>query len=215
MIGALVYTAGKRIVFFPGGKNRTPIPSPGVIKRATPGAADLYASALIDHFSLDENRRTWHIKLLGRPIRFPTQQTLPIDQHLSLWCQWQLRSLDELEPVPEIMEILIKPSDHVRDLQTILPMIVQSREPTISVLRLPADPDLDTFWGFQFLVSNTADRSLPNLLPTQINRPPHVTVNVRRPPHPGKKMQIPLEGMEGCVWIRCYKISGRWNLQAL
>jgi hypothetical protein len=106
---SVVYTKGKRILLFPGDIGRTVVRTPGKpIRKKTKQNTSEYIDQTLDHLTVEENLQSWHIKLLDRNIWYKGQRTKRINNSLFFWFQWQLRSLNDIEPVPEkqIQEII-------------------------------------------------------------------------------------------------------------
>ena len=210
VLGSFVFTSKKRILFFPGTRGRKLVRPPGkLIKEKLKQTSSEIIGTSIDHITLEPVFKKWHVKLLDRETWFKAQQTMEINNSLYLWCQLQIKSLNELETLPEKQEVFLKIPDNPLELVTILPILRDSRDDTIIVIHLEDETTDPFFWAFQIFVSSTKVVNFPNLLPTRINRPPYVFVDDSRPTQKDTIKQIELEGFNGAIWLRTYKIPGK------
>ena len=210
VLGSFVFTSKKRILFFPGTVGKKLVRSPGKpIKEKLKQTPSEIIETSVDHITIEPALKKWHVKPLDRETWFKTQQTLEINNSLYLWCQLQIKSLNELEPLPEKQEVFLKIPDNPLELVTILPILRDSRDDTVIVIHLEDETADPFFWAFQIFVSDTKNANLPNLLPTRINKPPYVFVDDSRITPKYATTQIELEGFNGSIWLRTYKIPGK------
>src|SRR3990172_8135962 len=166
ILGSFVYTVTKRILFFPATKAKKIVRSMGnPIKKND--SNNLIEN--LDHITLEPNFRTWHVKLFDRETWYPTQQTREIDNSLFLWAQFQVKSLTELEKLPERNEIYLEIPNEPLELASILPTIRDSRDNAINVIPFDEKIDQSFFWVFQIFVSKSKEKIFPDLYPTRIN----------------------------------------------
>jgi len=211
ILGSFVFTSKKRILFFPGIRERKLARPPGkpIKEKLRQISSSEIIGTPIDHITINPVFKKWHVKLLDRETWFKEQQTMKINNSLYLWCQLQIKSLNELEPLPEKQEVLLKITDNPLELVTILPTLRDSRDDTIDVIHLEDKTTDSFFWAFQIFVSRTKDENFPNLLPTRINRLPYVVVDDSRATQKDAIKRIELEGFNGTIWLRTYKIPGK------
>ncbi|MFL6425436.1 MAG: hypothetical protein ACJ71R_17855 [Nitrososphaeraceae archaeon] len=96
MLGVFVNT-GARLLFLPGDTGRFLTRSPGPqIKGETNQAEEV----IVDHMTLESDLKSWHIKMSNREIKYGSMRTGKVDNTFYLWFQMQIRSLDQLEPLP-------------------------------------------------------------------------------------------------------------------
>jgi len=110
VLGSLVYTSKKRILYFPGTIAKKIIRPPGKLikENLNKDYSNEITEPNIDHITLELNFRKWHVKLLDRDEWYTSKQTREINNSLYFWFQLQIKSLHELEPLPEKQEVLVK-----------------------------------------------------------------------------------------------------------
>lgn len=150
--GALCYTLGKRLLFFPGLIKRKILWWFPMIKNFIP------PEGLVDHFTIESDFKSWHITTLvnkqkeKRKRWLPSFKLLEIQPNLYFWFGLSIQNANLLELTPkEVKWPLLQGS--YEDLRRKEVIFKKSREGAkFHILKLPENKKRDTFLHFDVLV---------------------------------------------------------------
>lgn len=206
VLGSFVYTE-KHVIFFPGFLDRK------VTSFYEKNFQTAGTDAHVNHFTLDEDWKTWHISFDEKRTKGTKVKTLPtqkVDDSSFLWLVVRVRSLTSLEVCPKKLQIIQK--GPLRKLKRIAQIIKESREQAIFQGTLVNDElERDFFWQFEIFISNRNNSDYYPELPLNKQGNNDVTINDEREETPSRIHQVFLAGLNGSIFIRVSKVIGTIN----
>lgn len=159
----------RKIIFFPG------LTFSRVIR--SPDGRDIPDSELhnIDHFTLEENLRKWHITLKQRNdgVKYSTQRTRKVNNEVYLWFVMALRETTKFESMPRTQEYILKgsKSEIIRRQQ----LMFESRENIeFPIMETNYEPLPPFFLNIEVYVSNKKIED--ELQPEVMTMPPPISI---------------------------------------
>jgi len=199
VLGSFAFT-NKRIIFFPGFIEKT------LVNFFDEQLRDKGINLHIDHFSIEQNLRNWHITF-EEDERKRSLNTKRVDHNNFLWFVLRIKVLTSLEPTPE--KIIMKMSASDKEIDRRTPIIMKSRQNAIFQSTLLGDELKEEFiWQFEFFVNTTQDWKNTPQVPNIGASNSGVVIKDARKKVPIRDHMVLLDGFDGCVFIRVSKIIG-------
>lgn len=163
----------------------------------------------LNHFTLDNNLRTWHVSTdekQSHGITFKTLQIRETDSITFLWFVLRVRNSTDLELASE--EIEISYSSTLKKLKKLSEIITKSiKYSEFPCTKVEDDTKTGFFWQFEFFVTSTIKlRSVD--APVTIQKNIDVTINDARKNSPVGIYMVKIDGFPGSVLVRVSKIRG-------
>lgn len=160
----------------------------------------------IDHFTLEENLRKWHVMLEQRNegVKYSTQRTRKVNNEVYLWFVMALRDVTKFEPVPRTQEYILKGTE--RDLLRRQKLMLESRENIeFPIMETNYDPSPPFFLNIEVYVSNKKIED--NLPPELIIMPPPISILEQQAQLRSRSLDLVLKNST-YLSIRISKIRG-------
>lgn len=161
-LGAFANTS-KRLLFFPG-----IIPKKLIDAPADQAFVD-NKTAFVDHISLEENWRNWHISFLEKEntgYKISSKNTKKIHEDTFLWFVMAIKSTNKLETMPKTQEIHLSwpnPSELKRRLSE----LVASRSKSLfHVTQLDQEVKEEHYFNFEFFLNKVIPKNDVPRIPT-------------------------------------------------
>ena len=211
VLGSLVHT-GRRILFFPGFVDRRVVLSPDGINPLQQGVV-----LTTDHYTLEQNLRTWHITLLekaSKGAKLRSMNTRKLDDMLFLWFILGIQRPNKLEGMPSSQEIRLY-GNNIADLKRKFSFIMKARDESIFHITSVEDFGVDPWYlNFEFFVTTSSEKHSPQVGVTDVGGP-SATIYEARNDIVTRAHRIILDGFNGSIWIRVSKIRGIISCDAL
>ena len=190
----------RKIIFFPG------LTFSRVIR--SPDGRDIPHSEIhnIDHFTLEENLRKWHVTLKQRNegVKYSRQRTRKVNNEAYLWFVMALRDVTKFEPMPRTQEYILKgtQSDLIRRQK----LMLESRENIeFPIMETNYEPSPPFFLNIEVYVSNKKiDDNLP---PEIITMPAPISILEQQEQLRSRSLDLVLKNST-YLSIRISKIRG-------
>jgi hypothetical protein len=206
VLGSLANT-GNRLIFFPG-----IIPKKLV---ESPADQDFLRNHLahVDHLSLEENWRNWHISLLEKETqgyRLKNKNTKKVSENLFLWFVMAVRTVDKLEKMPKKQEIRMY-WPHFSELNRRVKEIIKSREGSIfHITKLDEHVEEEHYLNFEFFLHKSSQLNKGPIHPTVFTAK-HVSDTNIEFIHHTREHPIILHNFKGLLSVRVSKVRGHLN----
>lgn len=201
ILGSFANT-GRRIVFFPGIIARKITTSPPDSDLLTKHAVHL------DHLTLEENWRNWHIKLLSqnKDLRLKKRNTKRFGDTLFLWFVVAVKSLDKLEIAPKSQSITIQ-GPHQNELKRRLKELLKARDGSVFYIsKLEHYPEEQWYLNIEFFINGKPANKDLGQVPLSTAR--HLSDVVNGTTNRGRETPVALNQFPGLVWVRVTKMPG-------
>lgn len=190
----------KYIIYFPGFNERT------LVNFYEQMLLENGTKLHIDHFTVDESLRTWHIKLEEKQTMFKTLKTKSVDEYNFLWFILRVNSLESLESSPNKLVMTLESTEN--EIKRRSEIINEARQNALfQATELIEDLDKQFFWQFEFFINRTQDQSHFPQVPVSIQGNPGEIKDARTEARM-RTHQIFLDGFDGSIIIRVSKIIG-------
>jgi len=220
VFGALCFTPGRRLLFFPGLVVRSP-------RWYNKGQETLYPpterKSVIDHLTLEPDFESYHATMrdsASTKSYLVTYKTRKIVDNLTCWFGLSLQSEKVLEECPERIEFRFRspPQDSKRRVD----IVMQSREDAIfHIVELPPGSKWvpDCFLHFDFLVDLQKDTSVEDLVP-ELTTAPTSPPALKKPVSvldqiPVYSHHVTVPEFVGAIWVVTSMRVGELTEQAL
>src|SRR5215208_1345084 len=112
------------------------------------------------HFTFESNFIDWHIKPMQKEIRYSTQRTRKVNDHVFLWFVMGIPNVTKLESMPRTQEYVLT-APHHSDLARRRRIMLESIDGSIfPVTEMVHNPVSSYFLNFEFFVSNRKTKEL-------------------------------------------------------
>jgi len=222
-LGALSYTPGERVLFYPGILTRR-VPWYTSGKDKIPLTAQTNES--LDHVTLEAGLQTWHATILtaqgDKETRIPRRRTHKIKKGLIFWFALSVRDPSVLELAPRIVRLGPLPVSPAYSEEMAKLMIGATKGAIFHILELHKQDDLspNEFVTFEFYVDQSSGMRLW-LRHQVLGRKGRVT-GVQAPiappaskepvrtsaPTPCRSHDVMLPRLPGCFPVTVYKLPG-------
>lgn len=212
ILGSFAY-GGKRMTFFPAMIDTR--------MTRTPSGQEVLKEGILqhmDHITLDESLRTWHMTLLEKQTRgdrYQRMNSLRVKEDMFLWFVMGVQDASKLEEAPRTQEIRL-PWPHFNELQRRHKLLMDARGDSEFVITRVDDepPEAPYFLNFEFFVSTRKERDY---------EPPLLVYNAgvlselkdKRTQILTRAHHIKLTNFSGSIWIRVSKITGTLKSHAV
>ena len=211
ILGALCFTPGKRLLFFPGLNHRK---INWKISHKGKKVSFFFNLGLLDHFTLEKDFKKWHVTMITSPnepkVKLPSFKTQQIERNIIFWFGLTIQSQDVLEMTPE--EHMMIFSCLAKDSERRVKLLLDAREGAVfHIVHLPEKVKirLNEFVHFDFFIApHTVDiKKFPCFVP--IFEPMVQNYSQVEGGTPIRAHPVMLPSMKRRVWVVVSKHQGK------